>query len=84
MYALDQPGADREPALTGSKKGRQVLKDMEHFSLPEAAQSVELLGPSQIAAQPSLAHSWAGLLSSWNVNKETKDRKSKESAPSSC
>lgn len=69
---------------SGPARGRQVLKDMEHFSLPEAAQSAELLEPSQMAAQPSLAHSWAGLLSNWNENTETKDKKSKKSAPSSC
>lgn len=69
---------------SGPAGGREVLKDMEHFSLPEAAQSAELLRPSQMPAQPPLAHSWTGLLSNRDENKETKDKKSKESAPCSC
>lgn len=81
LHTLDQPGIDREPALLGCRKSRQVLKDMEHFPLPEAAQSAELLRPSQMAAQPSLARSWTGLLSSWNENKETKDKKRKGKCP---
>lgn len=62
----------RTPRL---QKGRQVLKDMEHFPLPEAAQSNE---PSQMAAQPSLAHSWTGLVSNWNKKQGNKGDKKRQ------
>lgn len=69
--------ADREPVLRLCK-GQTGFEGHGTFCLPEAAQRAELLRPSQKAALPSLAHSWTGLLSNWNVNKETKDNKKKQ------
>lgn len=49
------PARGRQRASTPRLwKGRQVWKDMEHFPLPEAAQSTDLPGPSQMAAQHHL------------------------------